>query len=127
MDKLVEQWAGIPQQQRYGIAIGLVIVIIGGYWYFFHTDSVRKLEQQQKTLLKLSQERTQQEEYVARLAQYEAKFNQLQQDLNEARSQLPDDADVPQLLAQLDNNARQSGLNIVRFEPKAESDKGFYA
>lgn len=127
MERLVEQWADIPQNQRYAIVLGLVIAIVGGYWYFFHTAAVKKLENAESELLRLSQEKRQQVEYVARLAQYEAKFNQLQQDLNEARSQLPDDSDIPQLLAQLDNNARNSGLTIVKFQPKDEAPRDFYA
>ena len=34
---------------------------------------------------------------------------------------------MPQLLAQLDNRARQAGLAISRFEPKGETPKDFYA
>jgi len=127
VERLVEQWANLPQNQRYAIIFGVVLLIVGGYWYFFHTDTTRRLDRAQNKLRKLSQEKRQQVEYVARLAQYEAKFNQLQQDLNEARSQLPDEADVPQLLAQLDNNARNSGLTIVKFEPKPEQPRDFYA
>ncbi len=127
MERLVEQWADIPQNQRYAIVIALAVVIVGGYWYFFHTAAVKQLASAQYELRELSQKKRQQLEYVARLAQYEAKFNQLQQDLNEARSQLPDEADIPQLLAQLDNNARNSGLTIVKFRPKAEAPQDFYA
>ncbi|MEO1173151.1 MAG: type 4a pilus biogenesis protein PilO, partial [Myxococcota bacterium] len=75
----------------------------------------------------LSQEKDKQVQYVQRIGQYEARFNQLQQDLNEARSQLPDEADVPQLLAQLDNAARQSGLSIENFAPTGENPKQFYS
>jgi len=42
------------------------------------------------------------------------------------RAQLPDQADVPQLLAQLGARARQSGLSIEEFTPSGEADKGFY-
>lgn len=127
MDKLVERWVAIPQQQRYAAVVGIVVLIVGGYWYLFHSSATETLAKLNRDKLELVQKRAQQRDYVDRLPQYEAKYNQLQQDLNEARSQLPDEADVPQLLAQLDNNARQSGLSIVRFEPRPEEAKDFYA
>lgn len=127
MDKLVEQWAAIPQQQRYLAVGGIILLLIGGYWYFYHTASQKNLARLVGDRARLSQEKDKQTQYVQRIGQYEARFNQLQQDLNEARSQLPDEADVPQLLAQLDNAARQSGLQIENFEPTGEDPKDFYS
>ena len=43
------------------------------------------------------------------------------------RARLPDNADVPQLLAQLGSHARSTGLFISEFKPMAEAGKGFYA
>lgn len=127
MEKLIEQYAALPQQQRLAAAGLLIVALIGGYWYFVHQDETKKLTMLEKQYRDLDQERAQQRAYVANLAKYEARFNELQQDLNDARAMLPSEADVPQLLAQLDNHARQSGLDIILFKPDGEKKKDFYA
>lgn len=127
MDKLIEKYANVPPQQRYGGVAAIVILLVAGYWYGVYSVQAEKLGKLQKQYDTLEQQRAQTEGYVQNLAKYEARLNELQQNLNEARAQLPDEADVPQLLAQLDNRARQAGLAISRFEPKTEVAKDFYA
>src|SRR5690606_33360560 len=58
---------------------------------------------------------------------YENKLGELQEQLDRARAQLPDEADVPQLLAELGARARQTGLVIDEFKPNQEDVKDFYA
>ena len=54
-----------------------------------------------------------------------AKLAKLQKQLDLAGAQLPDSADVPQLLAKLGERARQTGLMIEEFKPSAEKQKEF--
>ena len=127
MDKFLERYAKTPAKQRYALVAILVVGMAGGYYYFYHTEDAKKLSNLQQQYTGLEAERAEKQAYVDNLAKYEARLNELQQDLNVARSQLPDAADVPQLLAQLGNKARQSGLAISTFEPKGETVKDFVA
>lgn len=127
MDKLLEQYANVPPRQRWGGVAAIVLAMIGGYAYFFYGDQAERINQLKNQATKLEGDRAKAQAVVDNLAKYEARLTELQQKLNEARAQLPDDADVPQLLAQLDNKARQAGLYISRFEPKGEQPKDFYA
>jgi type IV pilus assembly protein PilO len=127
MEKFLGRYSKIPAKQRYAIVGVLIVGMIAGYYYFYHVEDGKKLEERQEQYAKLEAERAEKQAYVDNLAKYEARLNELQQDLNVARSQLPDAADVPQLLAQLGNKARQSGLAIATFEPKGESVKDFVA
>ena len=60
------------------------------------------------------------------MTRYEARFNELQSQLDHARDVLPDSPDVAQLLAQLGSKARQVGLDIDYFEPAGEVDQDFF-
>ncbi len=127
MEKLVERYANTPPRERYG-AIGILLVlIVGGFWYFLWDEQATNVSNLEEQYRQLEGERAEKQAYVDNLAKYEARLNELQESLNQAREQLPDDPDVPQLLAQLDNRARQAGLAISRFEPKGETPKDFYA
>lgn len=127
MDKLLERYAKVPAKQRYLLITLLVAATVAGYYFLYYTDDAAKLGQLKQQYAQLESERAEKQAYVDNLAKYEARLNELQQDLNAARAQLPDAADVPQLLAQLGNKARQSGLMIDAFEPKGETKKEFVA
>lgn len=127
MDKLVERYANTAPRERYGAIAILAVLIVVGFWYFLWSDQAEHVENLEAQYRQLESERAEKQAYVDNLAKYEARLNELQESLNQAREQLPDDPDVPQLLAQLDNRARQAGLDISRFEPKGETSKDFYA
>jgi type IV pilus assembly protein PilO len=127
MDKLVERWSKIPSRQRYVLIVVIFAGLLAGYWYFFYSELADKLQNLEDKHASLESQRAEKQAYVDNLVKYEARLNELQQDLNAARAQLPDDADVAQLLAQLGNRARQSGLAIDRFKPEGESLRDFVA
>jgi type IV pilus assembly protein PilO len=127
MHELIEKYAKIPPKQRYALIALLAVGMTVGYWYFLHMELADSVEQLQSQYKALEAERAEKQAYVDNLAKYEARLNELQQDLNMARAQLPDAADVPQLLAQLGNKGRQSGLAIEQFQPKGETVEDFVA
>jgi type IV pilus assembly protein PilO len=47
--------------------------------------------------------------------------------LKEAMAQLPDRKEIPDLLSTLSNKAREAGLEILLFRPRAENFQEFYA
>ncbi len=127
MDKLVLQWSKLPPKQRWAL-VGLIAVgVLVGYYYLYYGEVSEKVTSLREQYQVLETQRAEKQAYVDNLAKYEARLNELQQDLNVARAQLPDAADVPQLLATLGNKARQSGLTINRFQPGADAPKEFYA
>ncbi|MEK7706011.1 MAG: type 4a pilus biogenesis protein PilO [Myxococcota bacterium] len=126
MEALLEKYSKIPQRQRYALVGLIIIALAGGYYYLFHMEQNDKISTLEGEYRKIESERAEKQAYVDNLARYEARLSDLQRNLNAARAQLPDDADVPQLLAQLGNKARQSGLEIDRFEPQGETPRSFY-
>src|SRR5690606_9642364 len=103
-----------PKQRYVGVAL-LILAMIGGYYYFVYTAQAASLEKHKREHAKLESERAEKQAYVDNMAVYQSRMQQLQQDLDVARIQLPDDADVPALLTDLGEKAKQSGLNILLF------------
>ena len=125
MEKLLEKYVGVPQKQRF-LLVGLLAAgLLYGFYALYYEPTAASLESAHEEYGKVEAERAEKQAYVDNLARYEARLNELQQDLNVARAQLPDSADVAQLLAQLGNKGRQSGLVIDSFEPKAEAVRDF--
>ena len=80
----------------------------------------------EKEYREIEAQRAEKQAYLDNLTKYEARFKQLQEDLKIARSLLPDDPDVPQLLAKLGNEGRRAGLLIKTFQPKSEAQRQFF-
>ena len=98
MDKIIARWVKIPSRQRYLLIMLSIGGLVGGYYYFFHADLSKKLNRVKKQYRTLEAQRAEKRAYVDNLAKYEARLNELQQDLNLARAQLPDNADVAMLI-----------------------------
>ena len=127
MEELLARYAKIPIRQRLAGFAAIAVLILAGHWYFIYSDQSDKLTSLEMQYTQLETERSEKQAYVVNLQKYEDRLKELQDSLNTARSQLPDDPDVPQLLAQLGNRAKQAGLEIDRFEPKGERPQDFYA
>lgn len=127
MDELIAKYAKLPAKQRLAGFAAIVVVLLAGHWTLVYSPQSDELDTLKAEYIRLDGERRDKEEYITNLAKYEARLNELQNDLNQARAELPDDPDVPNLLAQLGNKARGSGLSIDRFEPKGENIAEFYA
>ena len=127
MEKLIERYADTPPRKRYGMIALVVALLATGFWFFFWSDQSNAIEGLEDRYRAVENERAEKQAYVDNLTKYETRLNELQESLNQAREMLPDDPDVPQLLAQLDNRAHQAGLQIDRFEPRGEEIKDFFA
>jgi type IV pilus assembly protein PilO len=127
MDKLVQQWSKVPPKQRYALVALIAVGLLAGYYYLYYGEASERVQALSEQYTTLESQRVEKQAYVDNLAKYEARINELQQQLNEARAKLPDQADVPQLLAQLGNKGRQLGLAIDRFQPGSETPAEFYA
>ncbi len=127
MEQLIERYQNTPPLRRYAL-VAVIIGLLGFlHWYFINSDQESELVQLHKTYNEKQIARNSKQSIADYKDTYIAKLATLQEQLDKARAQLPDTADVPQLLAQLGNRARQTGLLIDEFVPSPEKKKDFYA
>ena len=127
MEELIENYANTPPSKRYAIVVALAFGLVAIHYFMFYDAQLGRKASFERRLTKQMAEADKKRSYVQNMSRYESRFNELQQNLEHARSVLPDEADVPQLLAQLGNKARHTGLNIDYFEPQGEEPQDFYA
>jgi type IV pilus assembly protein PilO len=127
MDELLEKYAAIPPRQRLGAAAGIVIVLCALHYFLIYDGQSTRMADLEAKYEKKESARVEKEGQRDNLTLYQEKLATLQNQLELARAKLPDAADVPQLLAQLGSRAEQVGLVIDEFQPKDETNKGFYA
>ena len=127
MEKLLEQFAKIPLQQKL-LAVGAVVLLIGVATYFWSVDPAleqiadneARIEKQEAQLLKLQQQ-------AQHRTQFMREVERLKQRLREAEEQLPKQAEIPKLLRDIAYEAQQSGLRVDRFETQTETQEGDFA
>lgn len=64
---------------------------------------------------------------AANLARLQNELRVMDAKLKEAVAQLPNRREIPELLSSLSNKAREAGLEILLFRPRAENFQEFYA
>ncbi len=127
MEKLLEQFAKIPLQQKIiGVAAAVVLIAVATYFWSVDpaleqiADNDARIEKQDAQLLKLQQQ-------AQHRTQFMREVERLKQRLREAEEQLPKQAEIPKLLRDIAYEAQQSGLRLDRFEIQTETQEGDFA
>ena len=127
MDELLARYARIAPQVRYLMASAVFAAVLLIYYVLFQIGVESSRARAQADLQKASATRAEKRAYADNLSKYEARLEQLQENLSAARAQLPDTADTPTFLAQISAKASAAGLTIESFTPQEETQKDFYA
>ena len=127
MDKVYAFIQKTPNAQKVAALAMLLALIVGGHYWFVYQDQAADLEKKEKTLGKLEEELQEKQEIAGNLSMFKKKVEFLQQKLEEKKKNLPDDANMDQLLKTLNELSEKSDIRIQKFTPKPEVKKNFYA
>jgi type IV pilus assembly protein PilO len=127
MEKLLDKIAKAPAAAKYGGLAGLV-VLLSVLNFFFGIqplqDQIAGQENQQRAL---DRQLAEKQEIAQNLNERRREMDILEQKLAEALTELPEKKDVDELLAQLNDIGKKSGLEIARVEPAGEVPATFFA
>jgi len=118
MKELLDRILALPRQQRIGILAGLIIGLLALDYFFLYSPQSLTISQQ---------ERDKKKQLVANLPKLEQQLKELDGRLRQAVAQLPDQKEIPDLLSNISSKARESGLEIMIFRPRAENPQDFYS
>ena len=127
MNQLLNQILSRPRQQKFGILAGLVIfLLIIGYFYIYlpGDDKITKLAEE---ITGVRGDRDRKKALAANLPKLQKELQEWDAKLRAAVAQLPDRKEIPDLLSSLSTKAREAGLEILLFRPRAENFQEFYA
>jgi type IV pilus assembly protein PilO len=126
MDEIINRILKAPPLYRWGgLAAALVLLTLVNFFFFVRPelDALESQAAQQRQLDTQLQEKS---EIAQNLNERRREMDVLQQKLDEALSELPEAADIDELLAQLNEIGRKSGLEISTVEPSAEEPAQIY-
>lgn len=127
MEQLLDRIAKAPAAAKYGGLAGLV-VLLSVLNFFFGIqplqDQIAGQENQQRAL---DRQLAEKQEIAQNLNERRREMDILEQKLAEALTELPEKKDIDELLGQLNDIGKKSGLEIARVEPAGEVPATFFA
>ena len=117
----------MPLGQKVGVVAGFVILLSAANWYFFIDPMQTQIRERQGTLRALEDELIQKQSIANNLAQFKHEKEILERRLAQALTELPNEANIDDLIRSLSEIGTKSGLTINSIEPQSEQRQSFYA
>jgi type IV pilus assembly protein PilO len=124
MDKYLDQIVKAPLGVKLGGLFAAVALITAANFFFFIQPLEDQIANQRNEQRKLERDLAEKSEIAQNLNERRREMDLLEQKLAEALTELPENKDVEELLAQLNDVGKKSGLEIARVEPSAETVAG---
>jgi type IV pilus assembly protein PilO len=127
MNKLIERLIKVPLPTKIvAVAVALAALTAANYFVFIR-DLETQIARSEADLRRLNKDLVDKKVIADNLNQYRRDKEVLERRLAEALTELPLTADIDELLRQLNDVGKKSGLEIVNLEPGVETPSGFYA
>lgn len=117
----------MPLGQKVGVVAGVVILLSAANWYFFIDPMQTQIVQRQNSLRALEDELIQKQSIANNLAQFKHEKEILERRLAQALTELPNEANIDDLIRSLSEIAGKSGLTLNSIDPQPEQKQSFYA
>ena len=127
MKNLLDRILELPKHQKLGLLAGLIILLLVFDYFFLYTRLSLQISDLERSVAAAQKERDKKKALAANLPQLRQQLALLSGMYKEAMAQLPDKKEIPDLLTNISNKARESGLDILLFRPRGENPRDFYA
>jgi type IV pilus assembly protein PilO len=124
MEQYLDKIAKAPAGVKYGGLAAAVIAMTVINYFAFIQPTENQIEQQKVQRNKLDGELGEKSEIAQNLNERRREMDVLEQKLAEAFTELPEKKEIDELLAQLNDIGKKSGLEIARVEPGKETVGG---
>jgi len=117
----------LPLGQKIGVVAAAVVLLTAGNWYFMVDPMQIQITQRQSQLRGLEDELIQKQSIANNLAQFKHEKEILERRLAQALTELPNEANIDDLIRSLAEIATKSGLTLNTIDPQGEQRQSFYA
>jgi len=116
----MERFFELSLSQRI-LAYGVVFLLIAGlFWYMFYSPTTEQIALKQARQSELEVEKASLESKLKDRKKLREDIVEVEAQFKEATTQLPEEKEIPELLRQVSNLGRDSGLEITLFRQQAE-------
>ena len=127
MNPKIEKYLKLPLYKRLAILGVVIVLIVGSFVWFLYLPEYEQLGALEQELARVEAELIQKQQIASNLPKFKEEFAKMEKLLEKALTQLPNKSEIPTLLTNLSTLAKDSGLDVKKFQPKGEVPKGFFA
>ena len=128
MEQLIERFLKVRLELKLAGVAGVILALTAGVYFIWITDLQQAEESNQRQIQKLEDDLIQKQAIANNLQEYRHQKEVLEQRLQEALTELPNDANIDELLSQLNEVGVKAGLQLSSVEPGTETKEGsFYS
>ena len=124
MDQYLDKIVKAPPAVKFGGLAAAVIALTAVNFFFFITPVEERITQQLNERRKLDLDLAEKSEIAQNLNERRREMDAMEQKPAEALTELPESKDLDELLAQLNDIGKKSGLEISKVEPGREATNG---
>ncbi|MBF0223887.1 MAG: type 4a pilus biogenesis protein PilO [Desulfobacterales bacterium] len=126
-EQIVEKVGALSKGNRIAIFCITMVAIVVGFFYLFYAPISEKITRLTSEYEKSKQELSLVTAKAAKLQGLREEKASKELQFKEAKSKLPDQQDIPELLTGITRSGQDAGLDFSLFNPKPEVPKEFYA
>lgn len=134
MEQLIERIAKAPLGLKIGVVAGALVLVTALSYFVFslpYGPSISEIEVRIKRAeaeqVRLERDFTEKQAIANDLNRFRKEKELLEQRLDEALAELPEEKNIDELLGLFQDRAQKAGLEISTITPEAEKSEGFYA
>jgi type IV pilus assembly protein PilO len=127
VNELLNRVLTLPRQQKIAVLAGLILLLLLVGYFYVYMPGGDKLARLTEEIEGVRADRDRKRVLSANLPKLQKELQEWEAKLKAAMAQLPDRKEIPDLLSSVSTKARESGLEILLFRPRAENFQEFYA
>ena len=131
MNDNIEKFFSLPNKTKAAISVGVLAIIVLGYWLILAQGINEKIESLDKAVNDpkngLKAKITELEGIRRNMDRFAQESEKLAVELDHAKTELPNSGQIASLLSKVSDKAQDAGLEVKTFKPQAEIKHDYYA
>jgi len=127
MEQLLERFNKASLGVRAGSLAAVVVLLTAAVYFLAISDIEEKIDRLKNQQVSLDKQLAEKKEIADNLNERRREMDLLEQKLQDALIELPEQKDIDELLAQLNDIGKKSGLEIGKVVPGPEKGEAFYS
>ena len=127
MNKLLDNLLARPKGQKTAILAGSLILLSALYYSYLYGPQSEAIAKLAESVESSRNEKNIKQQKAGNVKKLQQELQEMESKLKIEVAQLPDRKEIPELLSNLSTKAREAGLEILLFRPRAENLQEFYA
>ncbi|HVO31245.1 MAG TPA: type 4a pilus biogenesis protein PilO [bacterium] len=127
MQQYLDKFGKLPSSTKLIVLVVLCAIVAVVYYMMVRIPEQDVIEGLNRDIASLTQTRDRDAAIAEHLDEYKAEVTRLQEDLEKAKTLLPNDREIDDLLKQVANLGKKVGLDFKLFRPLPDVPRDFYA